>query len=300
MEPTPAGARPGFIITALVVMTGLFLGGLLALWVLWSATWWAVDKLVDFVPPAWEDQLGKQALAEMDNHGIEDPVLRSAVAEIARRLVAELPKETPYKFTLTPIWKEEANAFALPGGSMIVTSGLLAEAESPDEVAGVLGHEIGHVIHRHGFRAIVREAGMSLLLALVFGDDGTLGSIAKGGQKLVSLSFSREHELESDRVGIKLSYEAGFRPKAMGDFFRRQSEEAKLDPTMERALAFLSTHPANADRLAQIEAIAEKLPPRARSDFKAPATWSEIRAKARQIPAAYVEHDKPKDGDKDE
>ena len=292
-------ARRGFIITALVVMTGLFLAGLVALWVVWSATWWAVDKAVDFVPPAWEDQLGKQALAEMDNHGVADPQLRAAAAEIAKRLVAEVPKGTPYKFTLTPIWRQEPNAYALPGGSMIVTSGLLAEAESPDEVAGVLGHEIGHVIHRHGFRAIVREMGTTLLLALLFGDDSTIGWIARGGQKLASLSFSREHELQADRTGIELAYQAGFRPKAMGDFFRRQSEKAKLDPTFERALAFLSTHPANADRLDQIDAIAAKLPPRARADFRAPAPWAELRARAKRIPAEYVEHDKPKKGDEE-
>ena len=294
MKRSQDGARPGFLISALIVMTGLFLVGVVALWVAWSATWWAVDKLVDFVPPEWEDQLGKQALAEMDNHGIEDPVLRATVAELARRLVAELPKDTPYTFTLTPIWREEANAFALPGGSMIITSGLLAEAENPDEVAGVLGHEIGHVIHRHGFRAIVRDVGMSLLLALVVGDDGTLATVARGGQELASLGFSREHELESDRMGIALAHEAGFKPTAMGDFFRRQAEKAALDPTMERALAFLSTHPANADRLAQIREIAQKLPPRPRSDFRAPARWNEIRARARLIPQAYRDHDKAK------
>lgn len=292
----PKGQRPGFIVTALVVLGGLFLVGLLCLWLAWSATWWLVDRAVDFVPPAWEDQLGKRALAEMDNHGIEDPVLRATCADIARRLVAELPKDTPYRFTLTPVWKQEPNAFALPGGSMIITSGLLAEAESPDEVAGVLGHEIGHVIHRHGFRSMAREVGMSLLLAMVFGDGSTLATIARGGQHLASLGFSREHELESDRTGVKLAYEAGFQPKAMGDFFRRQSEKEQVGETMERALAFLSTHPANADRLAQIAKMVAELPPRARSDYRAPAAWGEIRQRATRIPQAYLEHDKPKEG----
>jgi predicted Zn-dependent protease len=288
--------RPGFIVTALVVMFGCFLAAFVALWVLWSATWWVVDRLVDFVPPAWEEELGKKALAEMDNHGIADPVLRATVQDIAKRLVAELPKDTPYHFTMTPVWKAEANAFALPGGSMLVTSGLLAEAESPDEVAGVLGHEIGHVIHRHSFRSIARDQGVSLLLAIFVGDDGTLATIAKGTKALWSLGNSRENELQSDRTGVELAYQAGFQPKAMGDFFRRQQAKADVSSTLERALAFLSTHPANADRLDQLEAIAAKLPPRARSDFRAPEAWSAIRARATRIPPEYVAHDRKEAG----
>lgn len=287
-------ARPGFLITAMVVMTGLFLAGLLTLWILWSATGWVLDRAVDWVPPEWEAEFGQQALKEMDNHGIQDPVLRQAVQGIEDRLIAELPKDTPYKFTITPVWNKDANAFALPGGQMLITSGLLAEAATPDEVAGVLGHELAHVVHRHSFRAMAREVGMSLVLALLFGDNGTLATIARGGGYLAGLGNSRDQELQADTTGIKLAYEAGFQPRGMGDFFRRQQEKEAVGETLERALSFLSTHPANADRLANLDKLAAGLPPRARSDFRAPAAWSEIQRRAKTIPPEVAAHDAKK------
>lgn len=291
--PTP-GARPGFIVTALVVMVGMFLAGLAALWLIWASAFWVLDRAVDWVPAEWEAQFGKQALAEMDNHGIADPTLRASVQGIEDRLTAQLPKDTPYKFTITPVWSKEANAFALPGGQMLVTSQLLAESATPDEVAGVLGHEIAHVIHRHGFRAMAREVGLSLVIALVLGDGSTLATIARGGTYLAGLGNSRGNELQADTTGIKLAYEAGFQPRGIGDFFRRQQQEAKLGETTERALAFLSTHPANADRLANLDKLAAAFPARARSDFRSPSAWAEVRRLAAAIPADVVEHDKQK------
>lgn len=287
-------ARPGFIVTALIGMFLMFLAGLAVIWAIFASAGWALDRAIDWVPPEWEAEFGKQALDEMDNHGIQDPVLRTTVQGIEDRLVHELPPGTPYKFTITPVWSKEANAFALPGGQMLVTSQLLAEAETPDEVAGVLGHEIGHVLHRHGFRSMAREVGLSLVIALVVGDDSTLGTIAKGSGYLAGLGNSRQNELQADSTGIKLAYEAGFQPKGIGDFFRRQQQQDAVGATTERALAFLSTHPANADRLANLDKLAAQFPPRARSDFRAPEAWTAIRARARAIPADVIEHDKKK------
>jgi tetratricopeptide (TPR) repeat protein len=99
------------------------------------------------------------------------------------------------------------------------------------------------------------------------------------------------------KFAAKLAYEAGFQPRGIGDFFRRQQQQVQLGETTERALAFLSTHPANADRLANLDKLAAALPARARSDFRSPADWKEIQRRARAIPPEVVEHDKKKEGE---
>ena len=108
----------------------------------------------------------------------------------------------------------------------MVTTGLLAKASSADELAGVLGHEVQHVLRRHTTKRILQDVGLWVGLGVVFGDLGTLGGIAATyGKDLVGLAFGRDQELESDRLGMKLAHGAGFDPKGLAAFFRRMEAE---------------------------------------------------------------------------
>lgn len=249
---------------------------------LWQATFWAFDAAVGAVPPQWEVEFGRAiAKGELTN-AIEDPVVTDAIAQITGRLTAKLPADQPYRFAFHVVADARENAFALPGGQVLVTSALLAAAESPDEVAGVLGHEIQHVLGRHTFRRIAKELGLALVVSAMFGDSGAIAALAAGGKDLMGLSFDREQELESDRVGLKLAHEAGFDAGAMAAFFRRMQQAQGTDDRAERMMAFLSTHPAHGDRLAQIDRMTAEWP-RKRADMPLRASWAAVREKARAL-----------------
>ncbi|MFP5504408.1 MAG: M48 family metallopeptidase [Candidatus Sericytochromatia bacterium] len=253
------------------IALALALAGVLA----WQGTFWAFDAAVSAVPPAWEVKLG-EALAEGETAGaIEDAEVTGAIAAITDRLMARLPADQPYRFQFHAVADAQENAFALPGGQVLITSALIAAAETPDEVAGVLGHEIQHVLGRHSFRRMAKELGLTFVFAAMFGD---VGVIAAAGKNMIGLSFDREQELESDRVGLRLAYEAGFEPGAMTGFFRRMQKEGEG----EQVLALLSTHPAHGDRLAQIDRFTREWPEK-RAELPLRARWEAVRARARAL-----------------
>lgn len=256
-------------------------GVALALVLAWQGTFWAFDAAVGAVPPKWEAELGEAIAAGELTKKIQDPVVTGAVAAIADRLVSQLPPGQPYDFAFHAVIDAEENAFALPGGQVLLTSALIAAAETPDEVAGVLGHEIQHVLGRHTFRRLAKELGLAFVFAVMFGDAGVL---AAGGKNLLGLSFDREQELESDRVGLRLAYEAGFEPGAMAGFFRRMQKSEPADAGTEKVMAMLSTHPAHGDRLAQIDRMTREWPTR-RVELPLRKNWQSVRAKARALTA---------------
>lgn len=244
---------------------------------LWSAGGLLVTGLANLVPPSVEMKIGRVfADATVAGKVVTDPVLTKAVATMGGALVKEAPSH-PYAFRFRVVEMPIENAFAFPGGEVVVTTGLLAASTSADELAGVLGHEVQHVLNRHATKRLMQELGLVVGLSVVFGDLGTLGGVAATyGKDLVGLAFGRDQELESDREGLALAHGAGFDPKALGAFFRRM--EAKGGSEVP---AILSTHPAHADRLAQIDRLAGEL---GAADAKArpvlPA-WDDVRKRAR-------------------
>jgi predicted Zn-dependent protease len=144
----------------------------------------------------------------------------------------------------------------MPGGYIVMHSGLLALAGSADEVAGVLAHEVAHVERRHSLRGMVKSAGLYATASLVCGDFASLAGI---GADLLNLKFSRDHERDADRTGLTLLVKAGLEPSAMATFFRKMAAQGGGVP------AFLSTHPASEDRFADIERAVKALPEAARA-----------------------------------
>src|SRR5438067_7122963 len=105
------------------------------------------------------------------------------------------------------------NAFALPGGRVYVLSGLLAQAQSPDELAGVLAHEFGHVVRRDALRRLIRDGGTSFLVGLMFGDVTGSGAVLMAGRALLSASYSRDDERGADGFAVMVMHRLG-RPTA--------------------------------------------------------------------------------------
>lgn len=247
---------------------------------IWFGTLLAFDLAVNAVPPKWEIEFGKLVGQSMAAEEVTDKSVTGPVQELAKRITAVLPKDQPYPFHFHVIDERVPNAFALPGGMVMITTGLLQEASSADEVAGIVGHEVQHVLGRHTFRRMAKELGMGLLIAVFVGDQATW--IVESGRSLIGLQFDRTQELESDRIGLKLAHDAGFKATALGDFFKRQQEKAKgLDDKTEKVLSYLSTHPAHSDRLEQIAQLAKQLPPQGQKAAPIPG-WAAMKAKLKQ------------------
>ena len=230
--------------TVLTIAIVALIGFILLLWLESDAM---VRIVVDRIPLEWEKTIGESARAQFvatQNIIKEGPAV-AAVEEITKRLADHIPNN-PYKFQITVVRSDIVNAFALPGGYVIVFTGLLKKAESPEEVAGVLGHELNHVLLRHGMVRAVKATGLAAIVSLLLGDPPGGGLAKQLAVDLLTLKFSREQETEADLEGLRLLYRANISPSGMIRFFERLSEH----DTMQVEL--LSTHPmsrARAERL---------------------------------------------------
>jgi predicted Zn-dependent protease len=167
---------------------------------------------------------------------------RRALDELTGRL--SQAAASPYQFRISVMDLDVPNAFALPGGRIVVFRGLIDFAESADEVAGVLAHEMGHVTYRHGTEGIVKSLGLAFFFGVMLGDLGS-GAIGLAGETLVSTAYSRDAETEADGAALELLGRAGLRAEGVAEFFARLQETYG---DMPAALALLSTHPTNESR----------------------------------------------------
>ncbi len=215
------------------------------------------DKVVDFaveqIPVELEVELGKAAAGEQlgDMQVCSATPVNAAISEIGERLVQGLG-ETPYEYRFKVVDVPDVNAFALPGGYVFINWGLIEKADTADQVAGVVAHEIQHAVARHGLRNVTARAGIWLLVGAVFGDvQGLGGLIAGGAGELAALSFSREQEEQADTLGLELLYAAHFDPSGMPQFFQKLKEEqARLGLDLP---SFMSSHPNTDARIANLE-----------------------------------------------
>ena len=220
------------------------------------------------VPASVERRLGDAMVGDFGRRGCEDPAGQAALAALVERV-------DPYDPTLEihvvkiPI----INAVTLPGGRVVIFDGLLQAAHSPDEVAGVIGHELGHVRHHDVSAALVRQLGLSVLLG---GFEGHVGSYTNA---LLATSYSRDAEAHADGFAIELLRVAKVSPAATAAFFRRLA--GKGDGA-ERMFAYVASHPVSSDRARRFAGSADK-----RVAYRPaldPAQWQALRGICRNTP----------------
>ena len=161
------------------------------------------------------------------------------------------------------------NAFALPGGRIIVLDGILQASESSDEIAGVLAHEMGHIAHHDGMRTLIESGGMGFVLGTVLGDFAGATAIFFAGKALVQASFSREVEAAADAYAIETMRALGRSPVPLGVLLARLSKSVSGDKSLP---SLLDSHPATPDRLAAMKAsgvVTTGLPILSETQFKA-------------------------------
>ena len=222
--------------------------------------WFGSDLLVEFavsrIPVQWERKLGEAAYRDflVQQTVIKEGPAVAAVNEITKRLTEKIP-DNPYTFEVSVVKSDVVNAFALPGGYVVVFTGLMMEAENGEEVAGVLSHELNHVLQRHGLNRMVRQIGLIAVVTIVLGDQqGLAGLMKRVGVELLTLKFGREQETEADLTGLQLLHRAKIDPNGMIRFFERLSEQDK------DRVEILSTHPMSEGRADRLKAEVAALP----------------------------------------
>jgi Zn-dependent protease with chaperone function len=178
---------------------------------------------------------------------------------------------TPIPIEIGVLQSSIPNALALPGGRIYLFSGLLDRSEDVDEVAGVLAHEIGHVVHRDGLRVLIQNGGTSFLLGLLFGDVFGASAIILVGRTLVDSAYSREAERAADNFAASRMLELNRSPRALGVILARLMKEKESKPG---ALAILQSHPLSEERLA---ALSKSEPMRAGSPLLSDVEWRALR-----------------------
>ncbi|WP_426436483.1 M48 family metallopeptidase [Bradyrhizobium genosp. P] len=209
----------------------------------------AADRLTPLVPDSFERRLGDVADAQVkvifDAKRCDDAAGQAAFEKLvgALRQSAGFDNSVQSAVLATSI----PNAFALPGGKVYLFDGLLAKAESPDEVAGVLAHELGHLRHRDSMRELIHNGGTSFLIGLLFGDITGSGALVFTSRTLVTSSYSRDAETNADTFAIETMHRLGRPAKPMGELiFRVTGKEGGS------GLSIVSSHPLTEDRLARM------------------------------------------------
>ncbi len=233
-----------------------------------------------FMSPAKESAVGKQQhpLVIKQNGGVlDEPRIAGYVAVVGGRLAATSEMQSS-PFTFTVLNSPMVNAFALPGGYIYVTRGILALFNSEAEMASVLGHEIGHVTARHSAKRYNQQLftglGATLLGAVLKSKE--LSDAVGYGSQLYLKSYSRGNEYESDQLGVRYSTRAGFDPYAAADMLKSLDAESNLQDMIanrtgrQRPPEFFSTHPNTRDRVSRAFAAAQKtgIAPNSRSRGK--------------------------------
>lgn len=203
------------------------------------------ERLAPLVPPSFEKRVGGAADQQVRamfgdracNAGEGSAAFTKMVEAVRRAGGVEAELQTQVLASAVP------NAFALPGGTVYLLSGLLTRAETPDEVAGVIAHEIGHVIHRDHVRRMIQTGGTSFLIGLLFGDVTGATAVIFATRTLIDSAYSRDAENAADAFAISVMHKLGRSPKPMGELLVRLTSAGGKG-------SIFSSHPMSADRLA--------------------------------------------------
>lgn len=217
--------------------------------------WWqgghAVGVLAGLIPLSTEKQLGELALAQVRAQGgiTESGVAQQTVQDIGSKLTAG----SRYSYRWLVKQDDTVNAFAMPGGIIVVHTGLLRQAGDPGELAGVLAHEVQHVEQRHSLRQMISSLGWGALVGVTIGDISAVAAML--AHQAGTLYFSRDMEEEADRLGLHALQRARIRPDGMLRFFQQLGDEDKAETP-----GWISSHPQTAARAQQIRTLIAATP----------------------------------------
>lgn len=234
---------------------------------------------VKSIPLNTEEWLGNLVFSSMTKgKTIDNKQLLDSVKEIGETLNNK-SNNSDYKFKFYLVKDDQVNAFALPGGYVVVNTGLLKKADSPEEVAGVLAHELQHVYQRHGLKRIIKRFGISLSIGFLFGNIGS--TVDAIGGELTGLKFDRDEEREADKLGLELMYNSGIDPNGMVSFFKKLQ---KIEGSLPNALTLISTHPDTEERIKNLQTVIDdryRINYKIKKEFK--FDWKKLKEEAEKF-----------------
>jgi predicted Zn-dependent protease len=267
----PRRRRARVLFTIVAALTAVATGVALYVWGIPAAA----GLLAAGVPVAWEERLGGAAVTELtaSQRRCVDPEREAAIGAIVKRLLGPLPR-VPYTFRVIVVDDFTVNAFAVPGGQVVLLRGLVERTRTPEELAGVLAHELQHVLRRHATRLLLEHASTGLLLAAVAGDvTGVTAYGIESARVLGTLRYSRHVESEADVEGLRMLFAAEVDPKGMIAFFESLRATERGLPAQAR---YLASHPLAADRVESLKRLASSAPHRSRP-LLPDRDWGDVR-----------------------
>jgi predicted Zn-dependent protease len=174
---------------------------------------------------------------------LKNKTIDSMMWAVSKRLKQQIPASA-YDYNIIVLDDTQVNAFTIPGGNIYVFKGLISFCDSPEQLAAVLAHEMGHVEKRHTVNRLVREFGLSILFSIIKGGDGVL--LSDLYQTLISTGFSRSQEKEADQFALELLKDANISPKSIASFFRKLNRE---NMAYDEKIELIMTHPHNNARI---------------------------------------------------
>ncbi|MEJ8757385.1 M48 family metallopeptidase [Pontibacter sp. H259] len=253
-------------ITGLVV-AGLSLLALAVVLVVWGIPALA-EKAAAHFPEEYERALGEKLHDQM----MMGQTVDSAKTVALRNYLKALKVESDFPIQVTVVEDDMVNAFAVPGGFIVVHDGILDKMKRHEELAGLLGHEIGHVQMRHSTKALARSLSYYMLASVLFGDlSGIAAVIVDNASTLHNLEYSRSAESDSDKAGLDLLAQNNLNPKGMVWLMQRlQSKQPEF-------LKFISTHPNTSDRIKEIESQIKQDKYTIKPNPELEAAWAELK-----------------------
>lgn len=198
---------------------------------------------VKFISSNQESILGEKIYQSI----MSDSKMDSAATIQAQHFADQLKLSNKYKISVTVVKEDEINAYALPGGHILINSGILKIMERPEEFVALLGHETTHINYRHSLKGLISKMGLSLFQTIALSGMGGVGDlILKNASDLQQLSFSRNLEREADADGMKIMLENKVDPAGMKELLTHLQESVK---TSLPNFSFISTHPLTQERI---------------------------------------------------
>jgi len=253
-------------------------------------------RLVGFIPIEADVKLGAFVGEAMDKEGpeVKEAVIVQPVQQIVDKLTANIEEE--WEFDVHVIDADIQNAYALPGGYIVVYTGLIEDTERPEQLAGVLAHEISHVTQRHGMARILEAAGVALVFDMLLGN--VEGMVAFGAEIFSASAvntYSRDSETDADVEGLKLMVEAGIDPTGMVEFFQIMEQEE--DELTELIPLWMRSHPEHEERIVVLQAQIGALPTQNYQplDMDWDAVKTELGVQLEKVPNEKTEMEEPRE-----
>lgn len=266
---------------------------------------YASKIVAEQIPVEWEEKLGETSFEQytLQVEFMDEKESKALLQPLVTPLLDALPnKRFKYKFYISA--DDQLNAFALPGGIVVLNAGLILAADNAEEVLGVVAHEITHVRQRHGIRNVISSVGTYLLISAIVGDvSGIFAVLVDAAPLLINQGYSRKFESEADALGFDMLVAANIDPSGLASFFEKliEKEDAALKQVedeqqrkwLKEGMSYLSSHPQTEDRIAALNQ-REAETSREYQDFSQPF------AELKEHVAAFVVEQKETEADSEE